>query len=363
MQRSIVAAHRIIGIIVGVLMIVICVTGSILVFDKEINPILHLQTHQVVPQKEKITLQQVAAIIYQQYPTAKLESVTIPQTVNQPFHALIKYPNKIKSDIYVNTYTGELLGIYPRDTAIIKIVSQLHTHLLAGKLGAVVVGVCGVSLLILTVTGLIVWNGWKKFSLGFKIRWQAKWRILQYDIHKVAGVLSAVFLVLIAVSGSVMVFDQPIKSLAYWMTGQTKFTPPVSIISNNYSKLTLDQFLQTAKNALPEGQPTILHTPKDENAAVRIRFRLPHEITPEGKSFVFINQYTGEIIRIENFFNTPKIEQLKAWMDAIHRGNYGGISTMGLYILIGLISSGLSITGFTLWWGRNQKTKPQRTSA
>jgi uncharacterized iron-regulated membrane protein len=358
MQRSIVAAHRILGIIVGVFIIIIGLTGSILVFDKEINPILHLQTHQVVPQGEQISLQEVAKIIHQQYPEAKLESVTIPHTVNEPFHALIKYPNKVKTDIYLNTYTGELLGIYPRDTPMMKIINRLHTHLLAGKFGGVIVGLCGLLLLILSVTGLMLWNGWKKFTVGFKIRWQAKWRILQYDIHKVAGVLSAAFLVLIAVSGSMMVFDKPIKSLAYLLTGQTKITPPISTLSTNHSQLTLDQFLQTAKASFPEGQPTILHTAKDENAAIRVRFHLPHEITPEGRSSVFINQYTGEVIRVENFFQSPKIEQLKAWMDVLHKGSYGGLVTMGLYIIIGIISSALSITGFTLWWGRKHKTKP-----
>jgi uncharacterized iron-regulated membrane protein len=160
-----------------------------------------------------------------------------------------------------------------------------------------------------------------------------------------------------------MVFDKPIKNVAYWMTGQTKIAPPISTLSTNNPQLTLDQFLQTAINALPAGQPTILHTPKNEKSAVRIRFRLPNEITPEGKSFVFLNQYTGEILQVENFFKTPNIEQLKAWMDVLHKGSYGGIATMGLYIIIGLISSALSITGFTLWWGRNHKTKPQRTSA
>ncbi|MBW4643148.1 MAG: PepSY domain-containing protein [Goleter apudmare HA4340-LM2] len=363
MQRPIAIAHRIIGIIVGVFIIVIGLTGSILVFDKEVNPILHLHTHQVVPQGEKISLQQVAEIVHQQYPEEKLEHITIPQTVNEPYHALIKSSNKAKTDVYINTYTGELLGTYPRDTPIIKIVNQLHTHLLAGKIGAFIVGLSGVLLLILSISGLMLWNGWKKLSIGFKIRWQAKWRMLQYDIHKVVGVLSAVFLVLIATSGSMMVFDKPIKNIAYWMTGQTKIDPPISTLSANHPQLTLDQFLQTAKNSLPAGQPTILHTPKDENAAVRIRFRLPNEITPEGRSAVFLNQYTGEILRVENFLQSPKIEQLKAWMDILHKGNYGGLATMGLYIIIGIISSALSITGFTLWWGRKHKTKPQRTSA
>jgi uncharacterized iron-regulated membrane protein len=360
MKRPIAIAHQIIGIIVGVFIAVIGLTGSILVFDKEVNPILHLHTHQVVAQGQKISFQQVAAIIHQQYPEEKLELIVIPQTVNEPYHVLVKSLSKAKTDVYINSYTGDLLGTYTRENAMMRIVNQLHTHLLAGKFGAVVVGLCGVLLLILSITGLMLWNGWKKFSVGFKIRWQAKSRILQYDMHKVVGILTALFLVVIAASGSMMVFDKPIKNLAYSMTGQTKIAPPISTVSANNQQFTLDDFLQTAKNSLPAGQPTILHTPKDEDAAVKIRFRLPHEITPEGKSFVFINQYTGDVIGIESFFETPFIEQLKAWMNTLHKGNFGGLLTMGLYIVIGMSLSALSITGFVIWWGKNNQFKFQR---
>jgi uncharacterized iron-regulated membrane protein len=362
MQRPIAIAHRIVGIILGIFIIVIGLTGSVLVFDKEVNPILHLYAHQVVPQGERISLQQVASIIHQQYPKELLEWIGIPATVNDPYHALIKSPDKAKTDVYINSYTGDLLEIYHRDHRAMRIANQLHTHLLAGKFGSFVVGLCGVLLVMLSITGLMLWNGWKKFSVGFKIRWQAKWRILQYDIHKVVGVLSAVFLVLIATSGSVMVFDKPIKNLSYWMTGQTKIAPPNSTLSTDNPQLTLDQFLQTAKNSLPQGQPTVLHLPKDENAPVRIRFRLPYEITPEGKSFVFLNQYTSEVLRVENFFQTPMIEQLKAWMDALHTGSYGGLGMMGLYMVIGTLSGALSITGFIIWWGRKYTAKPKRLS-
>lgn len=68
MKRPAVIIHRVIGVIVGVFVVIISLTGSILVFDKEVNPILHLHTHQVIPQEKRISLQQVESIIHQQYP-------------------------------------------------------------------------------------------------------------------------------------------------------------------------------------------------------------------------------------------------------------------------------------------------------
>ncbi|MCG6135789.1 MAG: PepSY domain-containing protein [Nostoc sp. LLA-1] len=356
-KQAMAIAHRILGMIVGVFIIIISLTGSILVFDKEVNPILHLHTHQVVPQTEQIALQQVASSINQQFPQSQLDWLTIPGEANEPYHALIKFPDKSKTDIYINPYSGELLGSYPRDRAGMRIVNQLHTHLLAGKFGSFIVGVCGLLLLVLSITGLMLWNGWKKLSVGFKIRWQAKWQILHYDLHKVGGVLTAVFLVLIATSGSMMVFDKPIKNLGYWLTHQARIEKPVSLIFTHSQSLSLDQFLNIAINAFPEGKPTVLYTAKDSQSPVRVRFKLPHEIAPEGKSFILLDQYSGAVLQVENFFHSPVIERVKAWADALHTGTYGGLGMMAVYIVVGFVSSALSVTGFVIWWGRSFKRK------
>jgi uncharacterized iron-regulated membrane protein len=355
-------AHRIIGVIVGVFIIIIGLTGSVLVFDKQVNPILHLATHQVIPQGEKISLQTATSIIYQQYPEAQLEWITIPTQITEPYHLLIKSKGNGKTDIYLNPYSGEVLGIYLKDSPFFKIINQLHTHLLAGKIGSFLVGVCGVLLLILSITGVMLWNGWKKFSVGWKIRWQAKAKILQYDLHKVGGVVVAIFLVLIAASGSFMVFHKPLENLSYLLTGNTKIEKPISQISTNVIPLTLDDFLKTALDVLPEGKPTVLYPAKDAKSTVRVRFKLPDEIAPEGKSFVYLNQYQGDVLQIERFFETSIFEQIKPWMDALHTGSYGGLIMLFFYIIVGIISAGLSITGFVIWWGRSGN-KPKKKVA
>jgi uncharacterized iron-regulated membrane protein len=363
MRQTTAVVHRILGIIVGFFIVIIGLTGSILVFDKEINPVLHFYTHQVIPQGERISLQQVALRINQQYPNSKLDWLTIPAQTSEPYHALIKSLDKSKSDIYINPYSGEILGIYPRDRPWMKIINQLHTHLLAGQFGGFVVGLCGVILLMLTVTGSILWNGWKKLSLGFKIRWRAKQHILNYDLHKVGGIFTALFLGLIATSGSLMVFEQPMKNLAYWINHQSRMERPVSTLEINTQPLSLDKFLEIATNSFPQGQPTIIYPPKDEKSVVQVRFKLPHEISHEGKSFVFIDQYSGDVLRAENFFQTPGIEQLKAWIDALHTGSYGGLGMMVIYMVVGILSTALSMTGFVMWWGRNLKFKRRGTQS
>ena len=53
-------------------------------------------------------------------------------------------------------------------------------------------------MLILSLTGLVLWPGWRKLVTGFKIKWQAHIKRVNFDIHKVVGVVAVVFLAMIS---------------------------------------------------------------------------------------------------------------------------------------------------------------------
>lgn len=359
MKKPALTLHRVIGIVVAVLMIIIGITGSILVFDKEVNPALHLQANQVIPAKDRITLSQVTEIIQQQFPEEIIQRIILPRDGNDPYHLVIeeKLAKENKTDVYINPYSGELLNTYPRDNRFMKTVNKLHTKLLAGKVGSVIVGLSGVSLLILSITGTMLWNGWKRLAAGFKVRWSSKWRILNYDLHHVGGFISTFLLIIIATTGAFLAFGQPIPKLGYWLSGQEKEVKPISVIQATTQTLTPDDFLTKAVAAFPEGKPTIYEPAKDSESSIQVRFRLPHEITIEGRSMVFLDQYSGEILRVENFFRNPWEKQFKDWTNILHTAKFGGLGVASTYIVIGIVSAGLAITGIVIWSGKQKKSK------
>ncbi|MBF2017859.1 MAG: PepSY domain-containing protein [Rivularia sp. T60_A2020_040] len=361
MKKPALTLHRLIGIVVAALMIIIGITGSILVFDKEVNSALHLQANKVTPGQEIITLSQVTEIIQKQYPQDRIQRIMLPMDANDPYHLVIeeKLEKANKNDLYMNPYSGDILNIYVRDNRFIKIVNKLHTKLLAGKLGSFIVGLSGVSLLILSITGTMLWNGWKKLAAGFKVRWSSKWRILNYDLHHVGGFISALLLIIIATTGAFLAFDQPIPKLGYWLSKQEKQVKPISVVQVTTQTLTPDDFLAKAVAALPQGKPTIYEPAKDVESPIKVRFKLPHEITNKGKSMVFIDQYSGEVLQVENFFRNPWEKQFKDWTNILHTAKFGGLGIAGIYILIGIMSAGLAITGIVIWSGKKKKSKPK----
>lgn len=87
------------------------------------------------------------------------------------------------------------------DETIISWTFKLHYQLLAGEIGTIIVGIVAFMLLILSITGIVLWPGWRKLISGFKIKWNAHPKRVNFDVHKVSGILAAVFLTFIAFTG------------------------------------------------------------------------------------------------------------------------------------------------------------------
>ena len=66
---------------------------------------------------------------------------------------------------------------------------DIHINLLGSEWGAYVAGIVGLLATILCVTGIVLWSGWRKLATGFKIKWNATTKRLNYDLHKVVGII------------------------------------------------------------------------------------------------------------------------------------------------------------------------------
>jgi uncharacterized iron-regulated membrane protein len=214
--------HSYAGIIAGILLIVIGLTGSALVFSEELDRILNPQILQVVPQDKRVSLETVLNTVLEAYPDLKAHRVIVPQKPDGVYAVMMESPSEEYTNVYVNPYSGTILGFRPFKQTLGGFLIELHINLFAGNLGAKVVGFSGVLLLLLSITGAILWSGWKRLTLGFKIRWRSPSRLINYDIHKVVGISSLIFLTTIAFTGAAMTFYETADPVINWSAR----TPP-----------------------------------------------------------------------------------------------------------------------------------------
>lgn len=168
-STTILKLHRAIGIVVGLLLVVITLSGSLLVFATEIDAWLSPQIFRVTPQTERVSLDSVLQTVQAAHPNHNFVDILLPKTLHGVY---IIMADGYKFSIYANPYTGEILTARPWNQTYEGWMYELHSQLFAGKSGETIVGLIGLLLLILSVTGVMLWPGWKRLLLGGKFAFQ-----------------------------------------------------------------------------------------------------------------------------------------------------------------------------------------------
>jgi uncharacterized iron-regulated membrane protein len=161
--------HRYVGVTVGILLAIVSLTGSSLIFWKEINAFLNPQMFQVVPQGDRVSVQFAIDTIRSAYPHLQLNFLELPRALDSVYTARMLLNSGDFAYVYLNPYTGEVLGFQQWGRTVMSFLYNFHVSLLGGKAGETVVGICGLLLLLLSVSGIILWPGWKKLVAGFAI--------------------------------------------------------------------------------------------------------------------------------------------------------------------------------------------------
>ncbi len=343
--------HRYIGLLVGLIILIIGLTGSLLVFEHEIDDWgIQQRFGYVIPQEQTLsagTLVKIVSTAYADYPDWKVGQVQM--TSGSEFYTVrLNRPDKTQWEVFINPYNGKIMGDRQRDTALFSRVLKLHYQLLAGDIGMKIVGVAALFLCILSITGTILWSGWRKFFLGFKIKWNSHPKRVNYDIHKVAGIITAGFLGAIAFTGFCWNFHDQTYPAIYALT-LTQETPNVhSIVILGQPPLGLDEIISRSNQALPGAVNTYITLPGQPDGTIEIYKKLPRD-TEDFNSSVKLDQYSGKVLSVKNANNAGLGDRVLRSFTPIHYGTFGGLPTRILYVFVGFAPTVLLGTGFVMW--------------
>lgn len=351
--------HRYLGLIVALILVIVGLTGSILVFQREIDHFLvHRQVGNIVPSRERVPVEVVLNKIksaYSSQPDIKVESIDIPKLANDPYQVWFSRNDKW-TEVFIHPYTAAILGTREWEKTILGVTFQLHYQLLAGETGTIIVGIAALFLLILSITGFILWPGWLKLVAGFKIKLKAHIKRLNFDIHKVVGIISVVFLAMIAFTGFCWNFNGFTYPVIYAVTRTPKPPELVSQVVAGKQSISVTQAMQIADAALNGAATTYISIPTKPEGVFRVNKKFPQEKEDFGRSRVYIDQYTGQVLRIRDERNLPLGEKVLDSFTPMHYGTFGGLTTRIFYVFIGLAPLILSVTGLIMWWYRPKKS-------
>lgn len=345
--------HRYVGLFVGLLLIIIGLTGSLLVFEKEIDHFLtDQQFGRIIPQEQRVPIESVVDTVkaaFSDRPDLKIASINTLPGLEEPYKIWLKSPDEKWTEAIVNPYTDKILGTRQWENTLIGFTFDLHYRLLAGKAGEILAGIVALLLFILCVTGVMLWSGWKKLINGFKIKWNAHPKRTNYDLHKVAGIVTAVFLAFTAFTGFCWNFSDFTYPAIYAVTLTPKPPETTSLPQKGKSPLALAEVLKSADAALPSGVTTYVSLPGKPDGVYRVGKKLPQDTEEYGSSEVYLDQYSGKVVYLQNGSNLGLGDRVLNSFAPLHYGTFWGLPTRILYVFVGLAPLVLFVTGFVMW--------------
>jgi uncharacterized iron-regulated membrane protein len=352
------------GLALGGLLIVISVSGSVLVFKDTLDRWLRPDLLQVEPADEQVSLNRMMDAVQAAHPEAQPRLFEMPADDRAPVTVWLAEDD---THVYVDPYRGTVLGTRGHDAGIMNTLSHLHIELLAGDTGFLIVGITGLLLVVLTITGLVLWWPRRLRALwaALRIAWRHGALRFNYDLHRAGGFYTTVFLLLTALTGSAFVFYPTTQQIISTVTASEPWPPSPPTVeapadsSRTLAALDYEAALQMALDQLPGAEPSFVYLPQEPTAPLTVRLRTPPEWHPNGRSFVYVHPERSEtVLRVDDARTAPGGAQLLQTFYPLHIGAVGGLLVKGLYVLFGLAPAVLSVTGTIIWYKRWRRVSP-----
>ena len=341
----------------------VCLTGTISVISHELTWLTNPESRASNPQDviEK-PMSELVEIVQQAHPTASISTVMSfePYLVNAVIFTDKDVPFAIA---YVNQYTGDIQEINQGIT-FINFMRSLHGWLLFPWHSNYSVGyyiVCAMAIVMLgaLITGLVVYkNFWRAFTQP-KLRITQGKKTLLADLHRLAGVWSMWFLLLMSITGlwylaQAIMWHNHIELEEHAPLIEVSQVP----MSSNEAPTrpyTLSNALQVAEQQFPDFKSTYVMLPEHQRDTYKVYGQGDHIFYDQYAYGVTVNPWNGNVESERSPAKMTTLQTLSHIADPLHYGTIGGLWTKAIWFVFGIFLTGMSITGFLMWGGRTVK--------
>jgi uncharacterized iron-regulated membrane protein len=215
------------GIGLGLYVVAISVSGSVLVFRNEFYEYFRPGT-RVEPRKtERLSDEAIAEAARRAYPGLEVTTVSLRRrSPTASAEVWLSGEGRALHRLF-DPYTGEDLGdAEPRATILFEKVAAFHDNLLFDQTGRSLNGIGGVLLTALCLTGLVIWwPGLRSLHRGMMVRWRTSWKRFNWELHSAMGFWTFAFVFMWAITGVYMVFPTPFLDVVDFLQPPTDDVP------------------------------------------------------------------------------------------------------------------------------------------
>ncbi|MGF6771514.1 putative iron-regulated membrane protein [Paraburkholderia sp. GAS199] len=416
--------HFYAGLFVMPFLVVLAITGTLYCFQPQIEPLLYPRLLEVAPQAApRLPDDALLAKARAAMPAdARAVTASIERAPDRSSEFVFRLADGEKQSVYVNPYSGEVLGTLSVEHRFMQIDRMLHRKLLLGKPGELLMELAACWTLVMIGTGVALWWPREKTTLRVALlpRFALKGRPLWKNLHAVMGIWLALGALAFVLSGlpwtgswgqqfkalasaanlgappgswgglplrSVlpgatpsqpgagdptqhqghetkdnsmpgMVMDDLPLPLTPWAVGKSP-VPQSAASSAEPQPLPLSQVVaQLASLGLVDGYDIVL--PASSTGVYTVSY-FPAD--PKAERTLYIDQYSGKVLKDIRYGDYGAVSKAVSYGTSLHMGRYFGVANQIVCAAISLGLAGMAFTGCVMWWKRRPKQQPRSLGA
>ena len=375
LRRVVFWCHLAAGVAAGLVILLMCVTGVLLAYERQIMRWADTRGYAVAPPSADAARLPVEALLARArearpdgpQPTA----VTVYGGAPRP--ATVSFPGG--RSLYVDPYTGAVFGEgSPRVRAFFRSVTDWHRWVgAAGEwraAGRAVTGAANLVFLFIVASGFYLWwpRRWTRQSLR-AVTWFRRGqsgRARDFNLHNVIGLWAAVPLFVVVLSGVVISYTWA-SNLVYRVTGEEPPAQPQRGApaggQQGGAPAPLDglgALMSRAERQVEGWRSITMQVPSKPEAPVAFSIDRGDGGQPHLRGQLALDRATGEVVRWEPASNNTAGRRLRSWLRFAHTGEVYGLVGQTIAGLASLGGAFLVFTGLSLAWRRFHSGRGRR---
>ncbi|WP_028926022.1 PepSY-associated TM helix domain-containing protein [Pseudonocardia acaciae] len=383
--------HRWTSLVLGLLLLLECTSGAVLLYGNDIARAAHPERYVATPSASPMSQIDALRMVRATHPELAANGVQEYEGIY-----LVRGPANSRDylDAFVDPGSGRINGIGPELPDFVLFMLNIHDYGLTGKgmpgyqawlktplpeafgknatLGYYLLGVLGALLVLLAVSGAVVWwPGLRALATGFLVRRGRGGYVRDLDLHRVVGIVAVPFLLMWGVTGAAFFFEWPAQAYFALVPGEAREDPPDPARGGG-PMLSFEQARDAALAAHPGAEVAGFTASKVDQPGGAYSFRLRHDFDPyrywnwSGPISVTVDSHGGGVQDwAPEGPDVPATQRL--WDGGFYYGLHFGTLVSPVprvvFLLFGLAPVLLGVTGVTVWLTKRRGARNRRQRA